>query len=100
MKAKLLLKRKFTDEQGGLFELVVWSVPHTRLYREGVRYRLAYIPDGRENPAVLYDNHHPKGHHKHLDKLEQPYEFSNIVQLIADFEHDVRRRKHAKGINE
>ena len=89
MRARLLLKRKFTDEQGNLWELVVWSVPFSRLYREGVRYRLAFIPHGMGGPAVLYDNHHPKGHHKHLEDLEQPYLFSGIDQLLMDFEKDV-----------
>jgi len=90
MKAGLLLRHKFTDEDGDLRELVVWSVRVSRMYREGVRYRLAFIPKNPGTSAVLYDNHHPKGHHKHLENLEQPYLFTNVDQLLADFEADVQ----------
>ncbi len=97
MIAKLLLRDKFTDEDGDLHEWVVWRVPFDRLYREGVRYRLAFIPRGMGKPAVLYDNHHPKGHHKHLEDLEQPYLFSTIAQLRADFAKDVSLWKKTRG---
>lgn len=96
MRASLLLKDKFTDEQGDLFEWVVWKVPFDRLYRQGVRYRLAFVPQGMGRPAVLYDNHHPKGHHKHLEDLEQPYLFSGIDQLLTDFGKDVGLWKKAR----
>jgi hypothetical protein len=98
MSASLLLKRKFTDEQGDLFHFVVWAVPRTQLYRDGVRYRLAFIPQGLETPAVLYDNHHPKGHHKHLENLEQPYLFTSVDKLLTDFEIDVRAWKQTRGM--
>jgi hypothetical protein len=99
MNAKLLLKRKFTDEQGDLFSLVVWAVPKTSLHRDGVRYRLAFIPRGFQTPAVLYDNHHPKGHHKHLNQVEQSYVYTSVDKLIADFEIDVRAWTHTTGMN-
>ena len=31
------------------------------------------------------DNHHPKGHHVHLDDQERPYEFKNSDLLVDDF---------------
>ena len=96
MKAVLLLRRKSTDTHGNLFEGVIWKVPVDRLYREGVRYRLAFIPQGIGRPAVLYDNHHPKGHHKHLEDLEQPYLFSSVERLLADFETDVDAWKNTR----
>ena len=40
-----------------------------------VRYRLAFIRSGEEAPAILYDNHHPKGHHRHIGEHEEPYDF-------------------------
>jgi hypothetical protein len=90
MKAHLLLKEKLTDSDGDLLERVIWQVPQNRLYRDGIRYRLAFIPLGASTPVVLYDNHHPKGHHKHLETLEQPYFYSTVAQLRVDFENDVR----------
>jgi hypothetical protein len=88
MKAKIILRRKWTDRFRNLEELVVWEVPEDHRHPEGVRYRLAYIPEGWTIPAVLYDNHHPKGHHKHLEGLELPYTFASIPKLISDFEAD------------
>ncbi|MEQ1919564.1 MAG: DUF6516 family protein [Elusimicrobiota bacterium] len=55
---------------------------------EGIRYRLAYIPAGAGSPAVLYDNHHPKGHHKHIRGVESVYDFVDWEKLIEDFEKD------------
>ena len=46
---------------------------------------------GEEKPTVLYDNHSPKGHHRHVEGVEEPYSFSGIDQLLADFRTDVRR---------
>ena len=54
-------------------------------YPEGVRYRLTFIRPGEENPAVLYDNHHPKSHHRHIGAREEPYNFVTVKQLVAEF---------------
>jgi len=52
---------------------------------------LALILTGEKAPAVLYDNHHPKGHHRHIEGVEEPYQFMNVDRLIADFMVDVMR---------
>src|SRR5262245_48024684 len=97
MKAKLLLRYKETDEDGDLREMIVWRVPESRMYKDGVRYRLVFIPLGARRPAVLYDNHHPKGHHKHLDDLEQPYIFSGLEKLKTDFDMDMQFWKNRRS---
>ncbi len=74
---------------GSIDERVIWQVPRSHRQPEGIRYRLAYIRKGGESPSVLYDNHHPKGHHKHLDGAEFPYEFKGLENLIEDFEKDI-----------
>ncbi|MGH9344434.1 MAG: toxin-antitoxin system TumE family protein [Terriglobia bacterium] len=84
-RARLVRRRKWTDEQGNLYEIVLWRVERNPRHPEGVRYRLAFIRSGEEVPALLYDNHHPKGHHRHVGEHEQPYEFVNARQLVADF---------------
>jgi hypothetical protein len=48
---------------------------------------------GTKKPAVLYDNHHPKGHHRHHEAVQITYTFSTIDQLLADFLADVQRAK-------
>ena len=96
MRAKLLLKQKSTDAEGHLKELVVWSVPVTEGHPEGVRYRMAFIPEGEEKPTVLYDNHHPKGHHKHIEGKESPYHFTTVDHLIEDFKKDILSQKRKR----
>jgi len=54
-------------------------------YPEGVRYRLAFIRSGERTPALLYDNHHPKGHHRHVEMRQDPYNFVTAQKLVADF---------------
>ena len=87
----LVLRERRTDEQGNLRELVIWKVEPNPRQPDGVRYRLALILRGQTVPAVLYDNHHPKGHHRHLQGIEEPYEFVDLERLIADFMADVGR---------
>ena len=40
---------------------------------------------------VLYDNHDPKGHHRHREGVEEAYEFVDVDGLLADFAADVGR---------
>lgn len=95
-KAELLLREKATDEEGNLSELIVWKVPVSARYPEGVRYRLAFIRSGEDEPAVLYDNHHPKGHHRHIEGVQQPYRFLDADALLEDFLHDVSKAREPR----
>jgi len=52
---------------------------------------LALIRAGDTRPTILYDNHHPKGHHRHVAGMEQPYRFIDVGRLVADFLADVER---------
>jgi hypothetical protein len=60
-RATLVLREKVIDDQGNILELVIWRVPATSRSPSGIRYRLAFVRQGEESPAVLYDNHSPKG---------------------------------------
>jgi hypothetical protein len=84
-RATLVLQRKWTDEGSNLYEMVIWKVVRSARYPEAVRYRLAFVRAGEKTPALLYDNHHPKGHHRHVGTREEPYQFVNGRQLVADF---------------
>ena len=92
-KAKLIHSFKVVDRVKGIIEWKIWEVPADEKNPDGIRYRLANIPVGRKTPAVLYDNHHPKGHHKHLEGRETGYEFSGVVDLIRDFLQDIEALK-------
>ena len=93
MGAILLRREKYVDADGDLVELVLWQVPRSAVYPDGVRYRLAFLPAGTKRPAVLYDNHHPKGHHRHGGDVQIAYTFSTIDKLLMDFLADVQRAK-------
>lgn len=95
-RATLLLREKMTDERGNLREMVMWRVAPSPRQPEGVRYRLALILAGETRPTILYDNHHPKGHHRHVAGTEEPYRFRDVERLIADFMVDVQRVTGAK----
>jgi hypothetical protein len=58
-RATALLREKVIDEHGNILELVIWSVPATSRTPSGVRYRLAFVKRGEDDPAVLYDNPSP-----------------------------------------
>jgi hypothetical protein len=90
-RATLALREKVIDDQGNILELVIWRVPVAVRSPSGVRYRLAFVRRGEEKPAVLYDNHSPKGHHRHMLGVEEPYSFVGVDRLLADFTADVRR---------
>ena|ERR1700683_5323015 len=84
-RARLILRRKWTDERGNLYEIVMWQVDRSSRYPEGVRCRLAFIRAGNPEPALLYDNHHPKGHHRHFGANQEAYTFTTARRLIEDF---------------
>jgi len=84
-------REKIIDEDGNILELVIWRVPSTPHSPAGVRYRLAFVRAGELTPAVLYDNHLPKGDHRHIEGVEHAYVFVDVDQLVVDFIGDVRR---------
>ena len=95
MGAILLRREQYVDADGDLVELVLWQVPRSAAYPDGIRYRLAFVLAGTTKPAVLYDNHHPKGHHRHRGAAQIAYTSSTVDELLVDFLADVRRAKVA-----
>jgi hypothetical protein len=90
-RAMIVLREKRIDAAGNIVELVVWRVPVTVDDTSGVRYRLAFVRRGAAAPAVLYDNHSPKGHHRHIEGVEETYQFVDLDRLILDFRTDIGR---------
>ena len=93
MGAILLRREKYVDADGDLVELVLWQVPRSTAYPDGIRYRAAFVLAGTTMPAVLYDNHHPKGHHRHRGAAQFAYTFSTVGELLVYFLADVHRAK-------
>ena len=80
MARKRLMDGSFVDASIEIIKPDKWR-PH------GVRYRVAWIQDG--NCRVLFDNHHGKGDHFHVDEVECEYKFLSIERLFEDFEEQV-----------
>lgn len=83
MSARTLKKERVATEDGGILHMTVYGVGKTEKYPDGVRYRLFFIREGKA--VVGYDNHYPKGHHRHIEGREEPYVFESVERLVADF---------------
>ena len=85
MRAESVFHQKFYLEgQRYLVEMEVLRVDDQARYPEGLRYGLICI-DRTTGMKVLMDNHYPKGHHRHVDEKEMPYDYLGLEQLIQDF---------------
>ena len=95
-RAILLQHDDIYDEDGWRMVIKIWKVPASRTSPEGVDYSLSLIsPEGER--VVGYDNHWPKGHHRHVLAEEGPYSYSGIDSLIADFKADVLRVRRRRS---
>lgn len=95
MKAILRTYHKFKLHDRYTVELTIHEVPVSERYRDGVKYGLICVDDQTKS-RVLFDNHHPKGPHIHLDGMELGYEFVSAEQLVADFKKMVMERMGVK----
>lgn len=85
-KAELLHKSKLILNSGLVREIVIWKVPESKDYPEGIKYRLLLVDPIWKKVLVLFDNHAPKGHHRHDSKGEEfPYTFISAQLLVEDF---------------
>jgi hypothetical protein len=89
-KAQLIVRHKEVTDDGYVIEVVIWrlSVPlHGCLHL--FKYRLYFgAQDGV--CVVRYDNERGKGDHRHVGEREEPYSFSTVKTLLADFRRDVK----------
>ena len=87
----VLVFRDKKVKQGLVIEMVVWELDDP-LSGSGhcLKYRL--FCGSLETGACLvrYDNERGKGGHRHVADEEQPYIFTSLEALFADFEEDVR----------
>lgn len=75
---------------GHVLQIRIWLPPKPTEERpHGLKYSLFF---GRPGERIVgYDNELGKGDHRHYRARQQPYAFSTIEALIADFEADVRK---------
>ena len=96
MRARLIYREKFIYIDGAIREMVLWKLPKiTPENPYGLKYRLYYgLADG--TCIMRYDNESSKGDHRHIGNREEPYRFSDVETLIANFLEGietVRRKK-------
>ncbi|MBI3535887.1 MAG: hypothetical protein HY072_10435 [Deltaproteobacteria bacterium] len=85
-KATLIFKEKLTLKHGLLRDGVIWKVPKSPRYPDGIKYRLALVNPFVGTVLILFDNHYPKGHHYHLKNGDQrPYNFESVAYLVEDY---------------
>lgn len=89
MSSELAFHQKWVEEDGSIVEMKIWEVSVSEKNPDGVRYSLYWVKG--EKTIVGYDNHHPKGHHRHYGEKQEPYSFITIEKLIGDFLEDKRR---------
>lgn len=81
---KFYIAHKLDIHKQAVVELKIWKVSDKR-YPERIKYSLFCIDLESKKIIVGMDNHHPKGHHIHLNEEENIYFYTNPEQLIEDF---------------
>ena len=88
-KAVLLYRDKAVLPDGGIVEMTIWRLPAPDDERpHGLKYSLFYGRAGER--IVAYDNETGKGDHRHTREREEPYAFTDVETLVADFLADLR----------
>ena len=87
MRAQEVFRQKrYLEHQDGdriaIYEIVIWKVPTSIAYPNGVKYRVWLSEDGQTIFGI--DNHKPKGHHLHVGKVEMPYVYRGVDELRSD----------------
>ena len=89
-KAKLLRSADVFLHGGWRVVIKIWEIVSAKAGHGRVRYRLSLISPSGER-VLGYDNHHPKGDHKHFQDVEEDYRYTDPETLIRDFLTDVDR---------
>lgn len=81
--AKLLFQLK--ERKGNiLVEIVIWNISEDYRYKNSIKYSLIAV-NLVTGEKVLFDNHHPKEPHYHINDIEYGYEFVSVKVLFNDF---------------
>jgi hypothetical protein len=89
-------RRAFYDRSefpdGAIVEMTIWQV-HKSVVGSTHRFKYSLFYGYPGHRIVGYDNERGKGDHRHLGDTEEPYRFSTVEALMADFLTDVRRAR-------
>lgn len=88
--ARLLQSRRLDLANGLIVQIKIWELPGATDERpHGLKYSLFFGRDGER--IIGYDNEAGKGDHRHYRDREEPYRFTTMENLIADFWNDVKK---------
>lgn len=91
-KATLVFEDRAVYPDGAILEMRIWRLPESDAERRhGLKYSLFYGRDGQR--IIGYDNERGKGDHRHYRDREEPYAFSSVEEMVADFLDDVERER-------
>lgn len=89
MKAKRAYYDRAEYPDGAIVEMMIWRVSEPVVgSKHSFKHRLFYGYPGKR--IVGYDNERGKEDHRHLEAHEEPYAFSTVEILVADFLFDVQ----------
>ena len=94
-KAIVLLHDRATYPDEAIVEVRILRLPEPDSERpHGLKYSLYY---GRLGERIVgYDNERGKGDHRHYRDREEPYTFTTVERLVADFMDDVESERSGK----
>ncbi len=95
-RAKSILKTKVVLLSGIIVEMKIWAVHGDSRFPDGFKYSLFAVFGSRV--LVGYDNHHPKGHHRHVRSEEREYNFTTLEALKNDFKADLEIELGREGL--
>lgn len=78
-----------TLSDGSYVDWSIIRIKPDKWRQHGNRYRIAWIQEGM--CRVLFDNHHGKNDHCHIDGVEKDYAFTTVEQLWTDFRMEVKK---------
>ena len=76
----------------GICELKAWQVPVSKKYPLGIKYSLFCVDFQSKEVIIGFDNHYPKGPHKHRHQTEDDYEYLSLEKLVDDFWNELKTR--------
>jgi len=102
--ARKILETNKKYKDGDIFRAIMWEVPKSKDFPEGLKYALCYIHQGRR--VLGYDNERKKGHHIHLIDLEtdkeiqKPIQVEDIKKLLQLFKEQVKEIRKKQDENQ
>jgi hypothetical protein len=99
MRARLVFHKKEVYPDGSLTEIRIWQVNKQSAFPTGVKYAFYFVGPPPEREVIIgYDNHHRKGHHRHVGEKETPITAPSVSVLLQRFRQEVTEHLRAQHI--